>query len=123
MWDFGEKLLATVKTASGERDGDEGAILPAEIPVTWPFGRGRLRVFRRQIIRKYADSHQPGGIGTMRSANTGETLMTADRRRMGYCLTTVSVLALTLGCAAAAPALAQTAEAPQTEDKAGTSPD
>ncbi|WP_245656707.1 TonB-dependent receptor plug domain-containing protein, partial [Sphingomonas asaccharolytica] len=72
--------------------------------------------------------------------------MTADRRRKGRRLTTVSVLALTLGCATAAPALAQTApttppqsdpapapspapgtaaqpRAPQTEDQAGTSPD
>jgi len=49
MWDFGEKLLATVKTASGRGDGDEGAILPAEIPVTRPLGCGRPRIFRRQI--------------------------------------------------------------------------
>lgn len=43
--------------------------------------------------------------------------MTADRRRMGRRLTTTSVLALTLGCATAAPALAQTAPAtpPQTD--------
>ena len=60
--------------------------------------------------------------------------MTADRRRMGRHLTTVSVLALTLGCATTAPALAQTgpatpaqtpqtAKAPQTEDEANTSSD
>jgi len=47
--------------------------------------------------------------------------MTADRWRKGRRLTTTSVLALTLGCATAAPALAQTAPAtPPQSDPAST---
>ena len=66
MWDFSEKAVGDGKDRVGERDGDEGTILPAEIPVA----NGRSAA---------------GGCASFGAAQTGNTLIRTGQGASGQC--------------------------------------